>query len=448
MKPLRKPISTRGASILCVHNAGIPILSDSPKAFLCWTEATGRYYIHPTKPRKYLGRDLQEAVFRFRQWVEGQRENEPRIAYTRPRTEAAVDTVHQFFPHVEVAPERTYTFSESEALKYVRDLILTDSKEAARKLQIKEIAHIHSLPTPEPSLSLDAVLEMYVNRRKALTDDEKKKSKNAWSKFKKAVGVKTLEEIDKRNFAHFASYIDRKLSSVWGSRTTRNMLNKLITILNFASDRNEDKKNADKVVGLLRVLKSELPENDSEATPKAFSKDDWTKLFNAAKGTQWEPMLLLGLNACFYGCDIRRVPVAAFNFEERTLSFKREKTGNYRVAILWDMTIETLKNWLAKNPSETTVFKSELDTPYTDQGLRNSFRRFRKAHGFDDKVTFDRIRDSAYTRAIQGGATETEAKLLAGHALSGESDSYVERNPMMVAKACEAVKAFYFGEKK
>jgi hypothetical protein len=46
--------------------------------------------------------------------------------------------------------------------------------------------------------------------------------------------------------------------------------------------------------------------------------------------------------------------------------------------------------------------------------------------------------------AIQGGASETVAKILAGHKIKGMSDAYVKRNPSMVREATEAIEHHYF----
>ena len=61
------------------------------------------------------------------------------------------------------------------------------------------------------------------------------------------------------------------------------------------------------------------------------------------------------------------------------------------------------------------------------------------------RITFDTIRDGAYTAAIEAGADLTQAKLLAGHKV-GMLDHYIRRNPKMVADCCSAIEAHYFPE--
>lgn len=62
-------------------------------------------------------------------------------------------------------------------------------------------------------------------------------------------------------------------------------------------------------------------------------------------------------------------------------------------------------------------------------------------------LEFNQIRDGAYTAAIEGGAEPMHAQILAGHR-TGIKDSYVKRNPKMVADACASIEKHYFPDKK
>jgi len=154
-------------------------------------------------------------------------------------------------------------------------------------------------------------------------------------------------------------------------------------------------------------------------------------------------MLVTMLNCCYYGCDIRRLPVAAIDFEGGFIVFDREKAQTPRVAVLWSRAVELLKAWLTDHPSMTTVFLTQYKSSYSAQGLRNAFRRFRDSSGLSSQITLNRVRDSAYTAAITRGVDITQAQILAGHRVPGKTDSYVRRNPRMVAAACEAIRLEY-----
>lgn len=60
----------RGKPVYCVNDAnGQPVQSSKPIAYLGWDKSTSRFYVVPSKPKVYLGRNLDEAIWRFRQWV-------------------------------------------------------------------------------------------------------------------------------------------------------------------------------------------------------------------------------------------------------------------------------------------------------------------------------------------------------------------------------------------
>ena len=95
-----------------------------------------------------------------------------------------------------------------------------------------------------------------------------------------------------------------------------------------------------------------------------------------------------------------------------------------------------------------SVFITQYGTPYTAQGLRTAFRFLRNKTDVDRGIELAHVRDGAYSAAIEGGASETIAKILAGHKISGMSDSCIKRNPRMVADACKAIEEHYFRGKK
>jgi hypothetical protein len=72
----------------------------------------------------------------------------------------------------------------------------------------------------------------------------------------------------------------------------------------------------------------------------------------------------------------------------------------------------------------------------------NDFREFRSNAELPDSVTFDTLRDGAYTAASHGTKDARLASILAGHAC-GMSDHYVLRNPAIVREACDAVYKVY-----
>lgn len=60
-------------------------------------------------------------------------------------------------------------------------------------------------------------------------------------------------------------------------------------------------------------------------------------------------------------------------------------------------------------------------------------------------MSFDLLRDSAYTIATELGHDLVEAKVLGGHR-TGVSDHYLLRRPEFVRRACELIEREYFGD--
>ncbi len=115
--------------------------------------------------------------------------------------------------------------------------------------------------------------------------------------------------------------------------------------------------------------------------------------------------------------------------------------------MLWDRTLEAIREYEKAEPHQSHyLFVSRSGLPYDGNHVSRNFRRRRTEAGLDESVTFDMIRDGAYTAAIRGGADVNQAKMLAGHSV-GISDCYLKRDPHMVAGACAAIERAYFGEK-
>jgi integrase len=124
----------------------------------------------------------------------------------------------------------------------------------------------------------------------------------------------------------------------------------------------------------------------------------------------------------------------------------RGKTGVPRVAVLWHRTLDAIREYQTPAPHQSvSLFVSRSGVPFNANHMGRNFRRRRAEAGLPDSVTFDSIRDGAYTAATRGGAIVDQARMLGGHRVSGVSDYYLKRNPQMAAEACAAIEKAYFG---
>lgn len=434
--------------ILCVNDQNEnPVLSSNPPAYLCWDGHTARYYMVPSDPKIYLGSDLKRAIWRFRAIVNGDDET---IEYEQDSfwgVESIELTKGLTGGNVVISnPHKSKRkFPESEAYKFVAGKILSDPKQAARKLQIPEIERLHSLPKPEPSPKLTDCLQLFHDKKRKVGTEENDKVKSSWLLFTKSVApAVTLADVTEQRFQKWIDACWLPYEDGGSAVTLHHVIERVNRVIKFVKEKKGlDPQSCERLMGWIK--RQELPAKTG-SQPSPLSVTEWNSLYDASKGTQWEPMLVTMLNCCYYGCDIRRLPVAALDLKARTLNFDRQKKGTPRVAVLWKRTADSLKKWINANPGTETVFVSMYRTPYADEGLRTAFRLFREKNELPATITLNRVRDSAYTAAIAAGSIP--ARVLAGHSIQGESDAYVRRNPELTRPAVEAIEKFYFAGKK
>ena len=178
--------------------------------------------------------------------------------------------------------------------------------------------------------------------------------------------------------------------------------------------------------------------------PQPISPEHFEALLNVADA-KWTAVYLCALNFCMYPGEVAALKKGEIDLDARTLVTDRSETGQTRIAVVWDRTVEAIRRYQAERPHESEcVFVSQTGDACNANHVGRNFRRHREAAGLPETVQFAHIRDGSYTAAIEGGADLTDAKLLAGHAV-GISDTYVRRNPRMVEKACAAIEAAHFG---
>lgn len=452
---------------------GQPVQSCEPVDYLGWHSGTGQFYRVKSSPRDYLGSDLTKAIWKFRQWEQRQTPQPMMVVGTTGRVIARVrkhwvpgldiqgiretfgaDEAERFRPlaePVELALDPdSFAYSlqtPDEFYGKLREWILTDPEGASKKIGIPELARLDQLPVPEPSLSLTQCLDLYKTKRKSPTEDELKKVEQQWSIFADAVDpMSTLEQISEEHIERWIDAVFLPYEDGDGSpKTVRHKIDRVARVLRYCKDKKgKDKKHCDRLLDWIKRI--ELPDENKE-NPNPIGVDEFHALLTAAKGTFWEPILLTMLNCCYYPVDIRRLPVEAVDVNRGTIVFERKKKRTPRVACLWERTKASLMEWMDKPGIVTHVFPSSQGMKYSAQGFRNAFRRFRDKAELDKSITLDRIRDGAYSAAVNDPAVnEKQAMILAGAKLSGKTDAYVKRAVNAVAPACKAIENYYFGE--
>ena len=164
---------------------------------------------------------------------------------------------------------------------------------------------------------------------------------------------------------------------------------------------------------------------------------------------EMKPILLLGLNTASYLVDISRYTLDEIDLEEKTLSTRRQKTGQVKkVCVLWDRTVKALKEYLApRKDNSEYLFLSRTGTGYTDSGLRKKFKRLRRKLEINDDLEFSYLRDTFSTIAKDIDIDPFKINCVMGHSNKGMVDKYSKRQISNKLKlACLDVEKEFFGK--
>ena len=414
-----------------------------PVVGLSFDKSTGQYYTTHQKPRIRFGSELDLAIARFRHWQKSG--DKLKLIETQGFVPDDVD-VEEGIAQGWLRPEdrgRTIPWPvkvDADAFYLrVRELLLDNPRAFAERVGIPELAALHDLRPPEPSLPLADCWTAYASRKTRRTGHWQSKMRAFWSEFAKAVGVSTLAEVNREAVA---SYHD----SVWATAKAKgysptwvnHRLSGVRAVLSAALKTGRDVDNVRRVLDLTAIFERQ---QTSGVNPKPIARDDFAKLLATAKGDM-RAILLVMLNAALYPSEAAALRWSELDLDAGTFASRRRKTGIVRVAKLWKRTIAALRK--VKRHAADAVFVTTTGTPLSANVLSKRFAKLRKAAGVDASVTLDRIRDGAYTAAVAAGVPLEEVKLLAGHS-TGISDAYAARRPDMVAKACRAIEQAYFG---
>jgi integrase len=324
---------------------------------------------------------------------------------------------------------------------YFRRLIFADPRRAAIELDDERLSRLDELGAREPSLPLEGIGETYVNKRPPLSASWQRKARLFWPEFRRIVNVDTVRDITADDIGRYQNEIlDRGNSPTYvGHR-----FGLVKSVLSYALKRGKDTEQLQRVLTLCKML--ETPKKNG-TDPHPISREHFDALL-AVSDAKWRAVFLLSLNAALYPSEVAAVLKPEIDLDNGTFVTDRNKTGVTRIAVLWQRTVDAIRGYQAERPHDSPyLFVSQTGAQYNSNHVGRNFRRRRETAGLPESVEFAHIRDGAYTAAIEAGADLTHAKLLAGHSV-GISDSYLRRNPTMVADCCMAIERQFFGEQE
>jgi len=459
-EPPRLSVPQDGKKPLLVvkDDEGQPVM-DLP-FYLAWHKGTGTYYVGGSKPREYLRtKDRKLAIFRFRDFVNSQdpemvtirkspppKINDEPLEYSKEHNAYLIDpdkAEKDGMIAIDLSERITKPEIKAPSTDFwhaVREVALSDPERFRKETGLRIVDE-----KPKPSVPLSIILQTYLGKRKQPCDEEIKKVKLYWEFFVKAVQpARTVRDVTSELVAKWEDAAYTPYYDSGSPKTLHHRFEYVVRLFNWAIKKKVDIEECERVRRDIISHKSELPDLRNP-NPQPISIEDFHALL-AIADERWTAILLTALNLCFYGVDIRTLPKSAIDFENGWVIFDRAKTGQTtRVGVLWDRTIKALQEYLSSsNHDSEWVFITQYGTPYTAHGLRNTFRMLRVNAPLSGKVELAHIRDGAYTAAIRGGASETMAKILAGHKIGGMSDPYIKSDPGMVKEATDAIEHYYF----
>lgn len=383
--------------------------------------STGRFY--PVGRNDVcFGQDERLALHRFRKW----------------QAEQGID-VEPFDPY------EADSGSGAQAdywRNYYRNLILDNPRQAALELDVPHLAFYPEEPD-KPAQTLAELGDYYHAEKrnkkgKPLDAKHRKLGETWWTEFCDCVGVRYARDLTRELVEKYRKQVMAAFDGGMSPTYVKHRFGKVKTVFAFGVEQGKDATENERVLTLCKTL---IVPADNPTNPAPVSREDFAALVEQADKRQ-KAILLAALNFCMKSGEVAELDKADMNLDKRTLVTQRGKTGVTRVAVIWERTAEAIAAMKPHNAAH--LFNSRVGSRLTAKAAGRIVQHLRQKANLPDSVTFDTIRDGAYSAAIEAGADLTQAKLLAGHKV-GMPDHYIRRNPRMVEDCCAAIEAHYFG---
>lgn len=333
-----------------------------------------------------------------------------------------------------------YEIPKEVAYAWFREQLLTDADEVATMTGLPELAAWKHLKVPGESLRVGKLVDAYRAQNPAKRQQSKNAVITAFQRLVDFCNAKTLDDLTTAKLLAFRQTIetDKALAS---GETRAALFARIRALIRFGQKVGLDAMQISMALDRCKVLWTATRKSAPKPTP--ISKDDFHTLLKADTGA-WRAWLLLGLNLCMHLDEVCDLKWGDFDLTKKTYAAIRGKEDASRIpraAVLWPETLAALE-MIGKRGKSPYVFTSRTGTRFNRNTRGNEFRELADSVGLS-LVTYDWIRDGAYTAACRSRIDDKWARLLAGHATPGLQDKYVLRNPEIVAPACEAVYAAY-----
>lgn len=336
-----------------------------------------------------------------------------------------------------------------------KELIHSDPRKAS---QILDIPYENLIGVnKKKNYTLKEIGDNYFNKiefqgkRKSSQKSELKKVRSAWDRFCKIVKVKTILEIEKSHINKYYDNIYAEYRSGWSTTWMSGFFERVKRVLNTAI---KDLDHPEDIIEVHRLCRNKLksPCTIIKNPPYRIKKSELKKLLEASN-TEEKAMWLLSINCAYYSADVATVPLSAFDWDSKTVVFRRGKTESkglgHRAAVLWDITIEALQKYIEENTNRKreTLFISCYGEPYVEGRIRKKFVKIRNQTGLK-QIEHQHFRDSFESLGQKYGGIQNSVDAVMGHKPEGNRGNYIDPElvPEIAESACKAVYDFYFGK--
>jgi len=323
---------------------------------------------------------------------------------------------------------------------WLREQLITRPDYIAKMVNIPEVAALRSLKLVSP-IRLDKLISEYEEKNPS-SKMAKDRAVATFRQLVKHAEATTTDDLTTEKLMAWRNEIE-KSKTIKSAETKKWMFGQVKALISFGKDVGLNVDAIDPLLSRCSVLWT--GQKSKQLEPNPISRDDYHKLLTTGNGT-WRAWLLVGLNLCLHIDEACNLETADFDLKNKTYCTIRNKTAAKRVpraAVLWPQTIEAIAPLVTSG--KKYLFTSAHGTKYNKNGRCNMFKELREKAGVKD-VTFDSLRDGAYTAACMLLDNDKYARLLAGHRAEGMQDNYVLRNPEIVRPATDAVYRYYFGD--
>lgn len=401
--------------------------------------------------RPAFGGDERAAVFKMKRWLAEQR-GEGETARHWTEVLAMSDAERQRW----LSQGRIKGLADGEGInallatainqerERLRNLILTDPKQAAVELRIEHLAYHPATPT-KPHFALTQLCEEYVNKKRnkqgqRLNGKYCKNLRAFWKELLTICGnPRYVRDLGREQIRAYRDEIMRRLDGGRSPTYVRCRFAAVKAILQYGIDETDDKADCRRTLDECGILRSPADAND----PRPITVGEYHALLQHAD-VPMRAVLLFGLNCGMHNGEVASTLREDVDLDGRTLAARRTKTSNPRVAKLWPRTVDAVRELHAKRPHKSPhVFVTRTGERMTGERVRQRIVTLRRRAGLPTEVNFEGLRDAALTVAV--GVDAFYANFFAGHK-TGMKDKYVLRqaNHPKIVDICQAIEREFF----